>query len=313
MTSSQAIYFRDCASFRGDIPCKPHKELGVHCNDCKYYEPRKEIILIIKLGAIGDVIRTSPLIHRIRRDYPESLIWWLTYSPEVVPSLVNKVFDFSNESILTLQATDFRRVINLDKDLQACALTKMLKADEKFGFTLLDGKPAPVNNLAEHKFLTGIYDDVNKANTKSYLEEIFEINGWKFEDEEYILDIDDSFAWKIPSAGKRIIGLNTGCGARWTSRLWKDEYWEDLIYKLIDGGFFPVLLGGPQEHDKHQRLSKITGAYYPGYFPLKQFISLVGQCDTVVTAVTMAMHIAIGLRKKVVSSTVENLNCMEEG
>lgn len=33
---------------------------------------------------------------------------------------------------------------------------------------------------------------------------------------------------------------------------------------------------------------------------MRQFINLVNQCDLVVTAVTMALHIAIGLGKKVV-------------
>ena len=52
----------DCRYFRGDVPCKPHKENGVHCvdergNDCQYYDPTGKKILIIKLGAIGDVIQ----------------------------------------------------------------------------------------------------------------------------------------------------------------------------------------------------------------------------------------------------------------
>ena len=52
----------------GDIPCKPHKQYGVHCidesgNDCPNYSSFKEKILIIKPGAKGDVIRTTPILH----------------------------------------------------------------------------------------------------------------------------------------------------------------------------------------------------------------------------------------------------------
>jgi ADP-heptose:LPS heptosyltransferase len=43
-----------------------------------------------------------------------------------------------------------------------------------------------------------------------------------------------------------------------------------------------------------------SGARYPGHFPLDGFINLMDQCDLVVSAVTMAMHIAIGLRKPLV-------------
>ena len=47
-------------------------------------------------------------------------------------------------------------------------------------------------------------------------------------------------------------------------------------------------------------LSEKSGGKYLGHFELDKFISLVDQCDLVVTAVTMAMHIAIGLKKKLV-------------
>ena len=48
------------------------------------------------------------------------------------------------------------------------------------------------------------------------------------------------------------------------------------------------------------RIAAASGARYLGFFPLPQFINLVDQCALVVTAVTMAMHITIGLNKKIV-------------
>jgi len=63
----------DCRWFRGDVPCSPHKQHGVHCVDaegrsCTYYDPRTENILIIKLGAIGDVIRGPMLAHKAEEE-----------------------------------------------------------------------------------------------------------------------------------------------------------------------------------------------------------------------------------------------------
>ncbi len=295
------IYYSDCKYFRGFIPCKFHKNEGVHCSDCKYYEPKSEIILIIKLGAVGDVIRTTPLLHKIKEEYPNALIWWLTYTPDVLPEdIIDLIFPFTLESLTTLRATDFSVIINLDKDLQASALAKDLSAKKKFGFILKDGKPAPANDLAHHKFLTGLFDDINQANHKSYPEEIFEICGWEFEKEEYILNFDNSIKWEINSGEKKIIGLNTGCGGRWVTRLWSEENWESLIHLLSQKGYYPLLLGGEQEHEKNTRIAQKTGAEYLGHFSLKEFISLVNQCDAVVTAVTMAMHIVIGLKKPLI-------------
>ena len=47
--------------------------------------------------------------------------------------------------------------------------------------------PAPLNENANHKILTGISDNYSKSNTKHYLEEIFELCCWEYQDEEYLL------------------------------------------------------------------------------------------------------------------------------
>lgn len=294
------FYHADCSHFRGDLPCKPHKLYNVKCDDCSYYNPKNDFILVIKLAAIGDVIRTTPLLHKLWEEHPKSNIWWITYSPDILPSSIDKILSWTSENLITLQAMHFSKIINLDKDVQACALTNLLSADEKIGYHLLNGKPAPINENAKHKFATGLFDDVNKANTKSYVEEIFEICDWKFEKQEYILDYDTSKKWNIDNEGMPIVGLNTGCGDRWVSRLWSDENWIALIRKLQNNDIFPLLLGGKQEDDKNKFYSRSTGAEYLGHYPLKDFISLVAQCDAVVSAVTMGMHLSVGLKKPLV-------------
>lgn len=294
------LFKQDCRYFRGDIPCRPHKEKGVHCDGCVDYSPIKENLLIIKLGAIGDVIRTTPLISAIKKDHPNAYIWWLTYSPDIVPSTVDKVLPFTLESIVSLQGMHFSKIINLDKDHYACSLASNLKADEVVGYWLSDNKPFPANEKAMPKYLTGLFDDVNKANTKNYLEEIFEICGYKFSGEEYELEIKEKHNWEIGNRGKGVVGLNTGCGSRWVSRLWKDEYWIELIKNLQAEGYTPILLGGEQEDEKNKYFAEQTGAKYFGYFSLNKFITLVNECDLIVTAVTMGMHIAIALKKKIV-------------
>ncbi|PKL83325.1 MAG: glycosyltransferase family 9 protein [Ignavibacteriae bacterium HGW-Ignavibacteriae-3] len=291
----------DCLFFRGDVPCKPHKEEGVHCSDCTYYIKSTHKILIIKLGAIGDVIRTTPLFSRLQSEYPHSKIFWMTHYPIVVPSEVHSILTFTVESVTYLKLIEFDLVINLDKDREACALASQISAKKKFGFYLKEGTPAPVNDLARHKFLTGLFDDLNKANTKNYLEEIFEICGLKYNSEKYILDPFERFGlkWQL-DCKKKIIGLNTGCGGRWVSRLWPEKNWIELASKLLNQGYEVVLLGGEQENEKNLKIAEESGAKYFGYFRLETFINLVNHCDLVVTGVTMAMHITLALNKKIV-------------
>jgi heptosyltransferase-2 len=296
----------DCRWFRGDVPCIPHKEYGVHCideqgHDCAHYEKRTSKILLIKLGAIGDVIRTTPLLRRLSDSHPHAQIWWLTLTPEIIPSTVDVVLPFTTQSLAALRATQFDLIINLDKDIEACGLTATLSAGAKKGFVLKEGKVAPIDNDAVPKFMTGIFDDLSRNNIKTYQEEIFEIAGMKFAGQKYILDsfTHNGYTWKLPKK-KKIVGLNTGCGGRWVSRLWAEKNWLALAKKLKKADYLPLFLGGAHEDKKNRRLAQKSGGLYLGHFPLPQFINLVDQCKLVVTAVTMAMHIAIGLNKKIV-------------
>lgn len=294
-------YKTDCKFFDGTVPCSYHKKFGVKCADCRFYKKIDKRILIIKLGAIGDVIRTTPLLTKLRNEYPNCQIYWISDFPAILPkSQIDRIFDYDARAVTVLEETEFDIAINLDKDYPASALMNKIKAKEKFGFCLKNGVPAAQNELAEHKFVTGLFDDVNKANTKSYQEEMFEICGFKFAGEEYLLDYDATVEWDIKNEGKPIIGLNTGCGDRWVSRLWAEENWVELTKKLIEEGYFPLLLGGRQEDEKNTRIAEATGGAYLGHFSLQEFISLCNRTDMIVSAVTMGMHLAVGLKKKLI-------------
>lgn len=296
------ITFRpDCRHFRGDVPCRPHKQHGVHCADCTHYDPIKQRVLIIKLGALGDVVRTTPLLTPIRKRFPQAEIHWLTLSPEILPATVDLKLPFSLSSVLVIEETEYDYAINLDKDREACALMARVKAKVKHGFTWKDGRCAPVDELAVHKFSTGVFDDLSQKNTLNYLQEIFAVADFTFAGEEYVLDNHAAGrrAWDI-DRGRHVVGLNTGCGGRWTSRLWSEAQWTELAQLLKKDGYEVLLLGGEQEHERNLRIAAASGATYFGFFDLQLFIDLLDHCDTVVTQVTMAMHLALGRHKNLV-------------
>jgi heptosyltransferase-2 len=292
----------NCRYFKGHIPCIPNKLRNKICNKCDEYTPISKRILIIKLGAIGDVIRTTPLIVKYRQLYPDCHITWVTHSPEILPSdQIDTICRFDFPSIYSIQNTKFDIAINLDKETEACSLLKDANATEKFGFIWKDHHIDIATPAAEHKLITGLFDNISKENKKNYLEEIFEICHLTFNDEPYLLNVDAGLSkqWlvlKKQSEGKPVIGLNTGCGKRWTTRLWPNEYWFQLIEKLNVSGYYPILLGGEAEDENNKSLAKQSGAYYPGHFSLKEFIAITSNCNLVVTQVSMMMHIVTALR-----------------
>ncbi|MEI6817869.1 MAG: glycosyltransferase family 9 protein, partial [Bacteroidota bacterium] len=180
-------------------------------------------------------------------------------------------------------------------------------ATEKYGFIWSKEKNHidVATPLATHKLITGLFDSISKLNTQSYLEEIFEICGLKFNYEPYLLNVNQELVnkWnsmRIKADGKKIIGLNTGCGKRWSTRLWDTKNWIELVKQLQQSNYYPVLLGGLDEDAQNKIYNQETGAYYPGTYSLDEFIAITANCDTIVSAVSMMMHIATGLQKPLI-------------
>jgi len=290
----------DCKYFRGAIPCKPNKEHAVQCSNCPYYDTWSKKILIIKLGAMGDVIRTTPLVVKYKELYGDVHFTWLTDFPDVLPpDQIQEIYKPTAFNLSKIQSKEYDIAINLDKEDEASILLSLVDAKEKYGFIWKDDHLNAATPAAEHKIITGLFDHISIKNTKSYLEEIFEICHMEFNMEPYLLNYNKPIAekWKKifaeKSNGRKVVGLNTGCGNRWLTRLWPEENWIEFINSL-DESIFPVLLGGPQEDEKNSLLAKETGAWYPGTFSLEEFISLTSNLDAVVTQVSMMMHIAVG-------------------
>ena len=339
---SRAVKY-DCSHFEGHIPCKPNKNFDVQCDNCSHYDKDssaiinldtqeallKEIynicdfttkngalekpiisanvikILFIKLGAIGDVIRTTPLIEKYKNEYGDCHFSWITHSPQVVPKdEVDLVYKWNEASVSFLANQEFDIAINLDKDKEACMLLTHVDAKDKFGFIWRDGHIDIATDKAEHKLITGLFDHISKKNTKNYLEEIFEICHFKFNKEEYMINLNESLSeqwkekFKTLANGKIIIGLNTGCGLRWKTRLWPKDYWVELIKDLEKQGYFCLLMGGPDEDETNRYYQSKTGATYLGTFSLEEFITIANNTDIIVTPVSMMMHIALALRKQ---------------
>lgn len=295
--------YTNCIFFDGYKPCKNHKLHGCICEECREYSPENFRVLILKIGAAGEVIRITPILHKLKASYPGADITWLTDFSDFIPeSLVNRVLHYDWKNVHMLLEEEFDLLLSLDKEHHVCAFANKIKATQKKGFLLnKTGKIIPADKDAEEKWLTGIFDDLMKENKKHYVEEIFEICGWKWAGEKYIIE-----GYVIPEINFQrdkdtpLLGLNTGAGKIWPTRIWPEKSWALLISKLIKQNYRVLLLGGPDEHEKNIRLAKETGAYYEGIKSYKEFIGLVYLCDLVVTTVTMALHIAIGLAKKVV-------------
>jgi len=310
---SNQLFQYTCRYFIGEKPCRYKRT----CPGCPHFSPVTGRILIIKIGALGDVLRTTPLLYPLKKKYPHSQITWIT-DAGALPllrqnPLVDRAIPFNVEADAQLRAESFDLLINLDKAPWAAALAVTLKAKKRLGFGLRPcGAICPVNRAAAYAFRLGVDDDLKfRKNTKSYQQIIFEACGFTYRGEEYILSADQAapaFLREKNLAGLKrpVIGLNTGSGSIFAGKGWTRDGWLSLVRGIQDElKASCLLLGGERERELNAFLMKEscspllidTGCGNS----LADFISIVDLCDLVVCGDTLGMHIAIGLKKKVVA------------
>lgn len=311
-------YRLDCRHYTGYKPCG----CSPLCADgCTAYEPRGRHILILKLGAMGDVLRTTPLLRALRRLHSPCYITWLTL-PESEPLLrhnpfVDRLLVWGLDAALQVQAEKFDLLLNFEKEGRALALDALTHAGGKRGFALSPAGTLGIHNDASSYALRlGVDDELKfRSNLKTMPEILFEMAEVPYGREEYVLELSPgakAFGRRFAeshglAAEKRpIVGLNTGCGAVFATKQWPLENFARLVALLHErGGCRVLLLGGERERTMNAELLRRApaGALLETGCgnSLDEFSGLVDLCDLVVSSDSLAMHLAIGLRKEVVA------------
>ena len=314
--------YSDCINFPLDRPCKYQKDKNALCSTCKEYislNKKNSVtrVLIIKLGAMGDVLRTTFILEGLKNKYKNSTIDWLVdkknidvlignrYIDIIIPN-DNKVFDF-------LSSTKYDIVINLDLSPESLSFTKIAFANTKIGYYLDDKRNiVGTNNYAKKWLLTSAYDELKKNNTETYQYWMSKILELEKDDYEIVVPISKPAKLKATkfssliklSKKDKVIGINPGAGKRWIMKKWRVEKYIKLINLLSKKGYKILLLGGKDDEREIKTIlkQKIKNVYSTGTDnSVQEFFAMVNLCDLVVCGDTMAMHAALGLNKNVVA------------
>ncbi len=273
-------------------------------------------ILIIKLGALGDVLRTTPLLTEFKRRYPDSRIDWLVNSQCREALLGNLLIDslifYSDNEWASLKKSEYDLAVNLDKDKEALDSIEAVSAKKKMGFgRSKSGKLCALDGLSDYAYRLGIDDDLKfKKNKKTYQEISFEQVGFSFNGEDYVFSVseeDRDFARTclenlgvhFKSKKRPVIGLNTGSGNRFAGKRLPVETFLKLIQKFFNELHADVILfGGKDEIERNKEITSRSQSpvINAGSHGLKHFAAIIGECDLVVSGDTTAMHIAIAMK-----------------
>ena len=307
----------DCRYYLGDKPCRFNRL----CEGCPHYEPSGRRILIIKLAALGDVLRTTPILPALRKLDTSAHITWVTDVSAlqllVRNPFIDRLLPLDAMTILLLDVERFDWLICLDKEPRATALATKVAAERKSGFGLhSSGNPFPLDAKSEYLFSLGLSDDIKfRQNTRSYQELVFEACGLSFENEPYVFSIpddasrwaDEAFGrWDIPP-GTPCLGVNTGGGQLFANKSLPASGFVDVIEILHrsrrERPFTLLLLGGPLEREKNREILQGIGVPIVDTGAdnsLFQFAALLARCSAVLTSDSLCMHLAIALQRRVV-------------
>jgi len=303
----------ECRYYTGYKPCG----ISEFCDGCGRFEPCGVRILIIKLAALGDVLRTTPILSALKKHYSQSHITWLT-DPNAVPLLQNNPYIdalhiFDTGGALCVTRIPFDVAINFEKEERALALFDTVRAKEKRGFAYsAAGTPGIANDASLYALQLGLHDELKfRLNVETYQETIFKMAEIPYHREEYVFHLSgraEDFARDMAgrlnlSSGRFRIGLNTGCGTVFETKQWTVKGFCDLASTLArDGDCDLLLLGGQREYEFNQAILKRCGAILKDTGcsnPLEEFTGIISLCDVVVSSDSLAAHVAIALKKHV--------------
>lgn len=311
------LFADDCRHYRGDKPCI-HNRL---CDGCGHRSPAASRVCVIKLGALGDVVRTLCILPEVHRRFPNAQVTWVSQANgcRMIAGhpLIERVIPFSALAAMSLTHERFDAVICLDKEPEPCAMAMTMRAPIKLGFGLGDhGKPVPLNPECADFFALGLSDDLKfRRNTRSYPQLVHEALGLEWRGQRYELPrnatSDQRTREKLVSVGWNpatlTLGVNVGAGKTFANKMWPAEKTATLIRDILtrEPAIQILLLGGPDERDIIDDIKRLIPneprIIDPGTnHDEPAFISLIAACDVTFSGDTMAMHAAIALDKGVV-------------
>lgn len=235
--------------------------------------------LIVKLGAPGDVVRTTPLLRAL-----QGRITWVT-SHESAPLLPSggRLEVLTPDLAGRLAGRRYGLVLSLDDDREAARIAAIPSARKRVGaLPRADGTVGYTANARPWFDMSLISrlgraraDRLKRANRLSWQEHLFRMMGSRYGGEEYQIRRPKSRR----RAGRPLVGLETRAGERWPIKRWT-RY----------AGLERALRG------RGVRTTRFTWKK-----DLLSHAAAVDRCDVVVCGDTLTMHLALALGKRVVA------------
>jgi heptosyltransferase-2 len=266
-------------------------------------------ILVIKIGASGDVVLVTPSLRAIRERFPKAHIAVLVgvesrqilQNCPYVDELIAYNRPFIKRSVLNFMklAADLRRagfdiVIDFQNSSRSHALAFLSLAPKRFGyknkklgFLLNYGIKDVKASLPplQHQFRVLSLLDIKLKDER--------LEVWPTESDSRFVDEFLAGQWTVD--GQPLVGINIGGSSRWRTKRWPQEKLSRLCDELATRNARVVLTGVKADYEAAMRIisdtqSKPINAV--GKTTLNQLAALIKRCKVFITTDSAPLHIA---------------------
>ena len=280
-------------------------------------------ILVIKLSAIGDVVLAIPFLQSLREAHPDARITWLAEEAAAgllpPPPLLDRVLvvkrktwirDIKNgrpikavrdlwRFVHELRLEEYDVVVDLQGLLKSGLWVGVSRGKRKIGFD----RTRELSYLFLNERLPK-YDPDRHALLR-YLDAAYYLGG----DSEPSGDPLPAFPEAASRAEEILAGIKrpravVNPGAKWTSKLWPERHWRELISELwAKLGLQVILTGAADERDGNRRIAEGLGlaADLTGRTSLPELAEVMRRVDLVICPDTGPMHLAAAVGTPVVA------------
>ena len=312
LSAVKAIESVDCRHFNGYKPCRKNDNCD---RSCPHFSFVNEVIVVIHLGALGAVLRSTSLLRSLHRKHPHARLIWVTEKSAMPLLQENSLIDrvVSVDELIDIECLEFSTSYVIDKSPRAIGVSRRLKAHSRKGFRLhpINSAILPEDADAEYLWLLGLNDHEKFfVNNKPEQQLTAEALSLPYRRDSYILNLTESEKRKALDLRSQwsqgslpIIGINTGCSKTLPAKKLSVETHRKICKELLSLGYSVVLLGGgPEDQQRNQEIavgldviqSNTMGGIREGAIAMQA-------TDVVLSGDSLGMHMAIALNKRIVA------------
>jgi heptosyltransferase II len=256
-------------------------------------------VLIIKLNATGDVVRTTPLLSCL-----DGEITWITAPRNLglIDAVADNLMSISWDDRDLVRERQYDLVINLEDDPECAAFVQNLRYRQLFGAYLDDKGDLSYSEDSRGWFdmsLISVYgrekaDLLKFQNRRTYQELVFKGLGFKFEGQKYVLPKG------IPTNLSGDVAIASEAGPVWPMKNW--AHYNQLAHLLEEKGLIVNMLPRREsllEHlgDVQNHRCLVGGDSLPMHFALGSDIP----CVSLFNCTSPWEIYDYGIQKKIIS------------